>query len=104
MSARSDGEVWNFEAAGSNPASQTNKQHGGGRVVQGNDLQNRTIAGSNPALHSTVTKYIILKSPSVDTLVVEVNALLRLGWQPQGGVAKNSDLFVQAMVQYKEVQ
>jgi hypothetical protein len=29
---------------------------------------------------------------------------LRLGWQPQGGVAKNSELFVQAMVQYKEVQ
>ena len=73
-------------------------------MVQGNDLQNRTIAGSNPALHSIVTKYVILKSPSVDTLVLEVNALLRLGWQPQGGVAKNSELFVQAMVQYKEVQ
>jgi len=29
---------------------------------------------------------------------------LRLGWQPQGGVAKNHQLFVQAMVQYKEVQ
>jgi hypothetical protein len=25
---------------------------------------------------------------------------LRLGWQPQGGVAKNSELYVQAMVQY----
>ena len=50
-----------------------------------------------------ITKYVIVKSPSVDTLVLEVNALLRLGWQPQGGVAKNSDLFVQAMVQYKEV-
>jgi hypothetical protein len=73
-------------------------------VVQGNDLQNRTIAGSNPALHSTVTRYIILKSPSVDALVIEVNALLRLGWQPQGGVAKNDQLFVQAMVQYSEVK
>jgi hypothetical protein len=51
-----------------------------------------------------ITKYIILKSPSVDALVLEVNALLRLGWQPQGGVAKNHDLFIQAMVQYKEVQ
>lgn len=69
-------------------------------MVQGNDLQNRTIAGSNPALHSTVTKYIILKSPSIDTLVLEVNALLRLGWQPQGGVARNGDVYAQAMVQY----
>jgi hypothetical protein len=23
-----------------------------------------------------------------------------LGWQPQGGVAKNSELYVQALVQY----
>ncbi len=69
-------------------------------MVQGNDLQNRTIAGSNPAPHSTITKYIILKSPSIDTLVVEVNALLRLGWQPQGGVARNGDIYAQAMVQY----
>ena len=73
-------------------------------MVQSNNLQNCPVVGSNPTPHSTITKYIILKSPSVDTLVVEVNALLRLGWQPQGGVAKNSDLFVQAMVQYKEVQ
>lgn len=73
-------------------------------MVQSNNLQNCPIVGSNPTPHSTITKYIILKSPSVDTLVVEVNALLRLGWQPQGGVAKNHDLFVQAMVQYKEVQ
>ena len=73
-------------------------------MVQGNDLQNRTIAGSNPALHSTITRYIVLKSPSVDALIVEVNALLRLGWQPQGGVAKNDQLFLQAMVQYKEVK
>jgi len=29
---------------------------------------------------------------------------LRLGWQPQGGIAKNDQLFVQAMVQYKEVK
>ena len=73
-------------------------------MVQSNNLQNCTVVGSNPTPHSTVTKYVILKSPSVDTLVLEVNALLRLGWQPQGGVAKNHDLFVQAMVQYKEVQ
>ena len=69
-------------------------------MVQGNDLQNRTIAGSNPALHSTITKYVIVKSPSVETLILEVNALIRLGWQPQGGVAKNSELYVQALVQY----
>lgn len=73
-------------------------------MVQSNNLQNCPVVGSNPTPHSTITKYIILKSPSVDTLVVEVNALLRLGWQPQGGVAKNHDLFVQAMIQYKEVQ
>lgn len=73
-------------------------------MVQSNNLQNCPVVGSNPTPHSTITKYIILKSPSVDTLVLEVNALLRLGWQPQGGVAKNSDLFVQAMVQYREVQ
>lgn len=73
-------------------------------MVKSNSLQNCIIVGSNPTLHSTVTKYIILKSPSVDTLVIEVNALLRLGWQPQGGVAKNSELFVQAMVQYSEVK
>ncbi len=82
------------------PTSETNKQHGGGRVVQGNDLQNRTIAGSNPALHSMITKYVIVKSSSVETLILEVNALIRLGWQPQGGVAKNSELYVQALVQY----
>jgi hypothetical protein len=73
-------------------------------VVQSNNLQNCTIVGSNPTPHSTVTKYIVLKSPSVDTLVLEVNALLRLGWQPQGGIAKNDQLFVQAMVQYNEVK
>jgi hypothetical protein len=73
-------------------------------VVQGNDLQNRTIVGSNPTLHSTITKYIILKSPSIDTLVIEVNALLRLGWQPQGGVARNGEVYAQAMVQYNEVK
>ena len=69
-------------------------------MVQGNDLQNRTIAGSNPALHSMITKYVIAKSSSVETLVIEVNALIRLGWQPQGGVAKNGELYVQALVQY----
>jgi hypothetical protein len=47
-----------------------------------------------------ITKYIILKSPSVDTLVLEVNALLRLGWQPKGSVARNGDIYAQAMVQY----
>lgn len=73
-------------------------------MVQSNNLQNCPVVGSNPTPHSTITKYIILKSPSVDTLVIEVNALLRLGWQPQGGVAKNDQLFVQAMVQYKEVK
>jgi hypothetical protein len=30
--------------------------------------------------------------------VVEVNALLRLGWQPQGGVAKNETHYLQAMI------
>jgi len=73
-------------------------------VVQSNNLQNCPVVGSNPTPHSTITKYVVLKSHSIDTLVIEVNALLRLGWQPQGGVAKNHDLFAQAMVQYKEVQ
>jgi hypothetical protein len=47
-----------------------------------------------------ITKYVIVKSSSVETLILEVNALIRLGWQPQGGVAKNSELYVQALVQY----
>jgi len=47
-----------------------------------------------------ITKYVIAKSSSVETLVIEVNALIRLGWQPQGGVAKNGELYVQALVQY----
>ena len=67
-------------------------------MVQSNGLQNRIPAGSNPALHSRATRYVILESPSIDTLVVEVNALLRLGWQPQGGVAKNETHYLQAMV------
>lgn len=67
-------------------------------MVQGNGLQNRTIVGSNPTSHSRITRYVILESLSIDTLVVEVNALLRLGWQPQGGVAKNETHYLQAMV------
>lgn len=69
-------------------------------MVESNNLQNCPVAGSNPAPHSIVTRYVILKSQSIDALVLEVNALLRLGWQPQGGVARNSELYVQAMVQY----
>ncbi|NDG30992.1 DUF1737 domain-containing protein [bacterium] len=61
-------------------------------------MQNRIPVGSNPTLHSRATRYVILESTSIDKLVVEVNALLRLGWQPQGGVAKNETHYLQAMV------
>lgn len=48
-----------------------------------------------------VIRYVILESTSIDQLVLEVNALLRIGWQPQGGIAKNNEgHYVQAMVQY----
>lgn len=67
-------------------------------MVQSNGLQNRIPVGSNPTLHSRITRYVILESLSIDTLVVEVNALLRLGWQPQGGVAKNETHYLQAMI------
>lgn len=67
-------------------------------MVQSNDLQNRTIVGSNPTPYSRANRYVILESLSIETLVVEVNALLRLGWQPQGGVAKNETHYLQAMV------
>lgn len=67
-------------------------------MVQSNGLQNRIPVGSNPTLHSRATRYVILESTSIDKLVVEVNALLRLGWQPQGGVAKNETHYLQAMV------
>ena len=67
-------------------------------MVQSNGLQNRIPVGSNPTLHSRTTRYVILESTSIDKLVVEVNALLRLGWQPQGGVAKNETHYLQAMI------
>ena len=67
-------------------------------MVQSNGLQNRTIMGSNLIPHSRANRYIILESISIDTLIVEVNALLRLGWQPQGGVAKNETHYLQAMI------
>lgn len=67
-------------------------------MVESNGLQNRIPVGSNPTLHSRATRYVILESLSIETLVVEVNALLRLGWQPQGGVAKNETHYLQAMV------
>ena len=67
-------------------------------MVQSNGLQNRIPVGSNPTLHSRANRYVILESTSIDTLVVEVNALLRLGWQPQGGVAKNETHYLQAMI------
>ena len=46
-----------------------------------------------------ITRYVILESTSIDRLVLEVNALLRLGWIPQGGAAKNETHYIQAMVQ-----
>lgn len=67
-------------------------------MVQSNGLQNRTITGSNPVPYSRANRYVILESLSIETLVVEVNALLRLGWQPQGGVAKNETHYLQAMI------
>ena len=49
-----------------------------------------------------ITRYIILESSSIDQLVLEVNALLRLGWLPQGGAAKNETHYIQAMIQIGE--
>ncbi len=46
-----------------------------------------------------ITRYVIVESTSIDRLVLEVNALLRLGWIPQGGAAKNETHYIQAMVQ-----
>ena len=46
-----------------------------------------------------ITRYVILESSSIDRLVLEVNALLRAGWVPQGGAAKNETRYIQAMVQ-----
>ena len=46
-----------------------------------------------------ITRYVIVESSSIDRLVLEVNALLRLGWIPQGGAAKNETHYIQAMVQ-----
>lgn len=70
-------------------------------MVQSNDLQNRTVVGSNPAPHSTNTKYVLLEARTAGMLVVEVNALIRLGWVVQGGVAKASDThYIQAMVKF----
>ena len=67
-------------------------------MVKSNSLQNRTITGSNPVPYFRANRYVILESLSIETLVVEVNALLRLGWQPQGGVAKNETHYLQAMI------
>ena len=49
-----------------------------------------------------ITKYVIVKSSSVDTLVLEVNALLRAGWIPQGGAAKNETHYIQAMIKLEK--
>ena len=46
-----------------------------------------------------ISRYVIVESTSIDRLVLEVNALLRLGWIPQGGAAKNETHYIQAMVQ-----
>ena len=57
-------------------------------MVQSNGLQNRTITGSNPVPYSRANRYVILESLSIETLVIEINALLRLGWQPQAALLK----------------
>jgi hypothetical protein len=49
-----------------------------------------------------ISRYIIVESQSIDRLVLEVNALLRLGWIPQGGAAKNETHYIQAMIQLEK--
>ena len=48
------------------------------------------------------SRYVILESSSIDRLVLEVNALLRLGWIPQGGAAKNETHYIQAMIKLEK--
>ena len=49
-----------------------------------------------------ISRYIILESQSIDRLVLEVNALLRAGWIPQGGAAKNETHYIQAMIKLEK--
>ena len=49
-----------------------------------------------------ISKYVIVESSSIDRLVLEVNALLRLGWIPQGGAAKNETHYIQAMIKLEK--
>lgn len=34
-----------------------------------------------------VTEYVVLKEETLDGLAMEVNELIKDGWQPQGGIA-----------------
>ncbi len=47
---------------------------------------------------STVLKYSVIDSQSVELLVVQVQNQIALGWQPLGGPFQNDDSFCQAMV------
>ena len=49
-----------------------------------------------------ISRYVIVESASIDRLVLEVNALLRLGWIPQGGAAKNETHYIQAMIKLEK--
>ena len=49
-----------------------------------------------------ISRYIIVESQSIDRLVLEVNALLRLGWIPQGSAAKNETHYIQAMIKLEK--
>ena len=49
-----------------------------------------------------ISRYVIVESASIDRLVLEVNALLRLGWIPQSGAAKNETHYIQAMIKLEK--
>jgi hypothetical protein len=49
-----------------------------------------------------ISRYVIVESTSIDRLVLEVNALLHLGWIPQGGAAKNETHYIQAMIKLEK--
>ena len=46
-----------------------------------------------------VNNYSIAQAYNIPDLITKVNAMISMGWQPQGSVAYNSDLhiYVQAM-------
>jgi len=49
-----------------------------------------------------ISRYVIIESTSIDRLVLEVNALLRAGWIPQGGAAKNETHYIQPMIKLEK--